>query len=167
MKQIPGMLMYPCSLNEEDHNKMWQNSEFFTDKEFMFEYQKHQIAMEHIVECAKIYITKYWKEVKDWSDIEVEIIDGSTGEKTEYFKYTGDRKKDTRSKSRVMKELWDKCDEMDKQRHNPMLSVDNVVLDTTDGDFSIIVNGGKEHWWIQNEAIIIIANYIEEHLKNE
>ena len=41
-----------------------------------------------------------------------------------------------------------------------------MVLDPTDGDFSITING-KEHWWIQDEAVIIIADYIEKKLKKE
>ena len=40
-----------------------------------------------------------------------------------------------------------------------------MVLDPSDGDFSLTING-KEHWWIQDEAVIIIANYIENQLKS-
>jgi D-tyrosyl-tRNA(Tyr) deacylase len=41
-----------------------------------------------------------------------------------------------------------------------------VVLDPTDGDFSVTING-NEHWWIQDEAVIIIADYIEKQLKTQ
>ena len=53
-----------------------------------------------------------------------------------------------------------------KSLHNPIVTIDEVVLDPTDGDFSITVNGGKEHWWIGDEEVILIADYIEEKLKN-
>ena len=56
-------------------------------------------------------------------------------------------------------------DEMDKERHNPIREFNSVVLDPTDGDFSITVNGNEEHWWIQDKAIIIIADFIEQKLK--
>jgi hypothetical protein len=36
----------------------------------------------------------------------------------------------------------------------------------TDGDFSVTING-NEHWWIQDEAVIIIADYIEKQLKTQ
>ena len=52
-----------------------------------------------------------------------------------------------------------------KEKHNPVKSIDRVVLDPSDGDFSLTING-KEHWWIQDEAVIIIADYIENQLKS-
>jgi hypothetical protein len=42
-----------------------------------------------------------------------------------------------------------------------------VILDPTDGDFSVTINGDKNHWWIHDEEVIVIANYIEETIKNE
>ena len=59
-----------------------------------------------------------------------------------------------------------KSDKKKKRNQNPVLTINNVVLDPTDGDFSITING-KEHWWIQDEAVIIIADYIEKRLKKE
>jgi hypothetical protein len=170
MEQISGMIMYPCSLDEQAHEEKWKNSEFFTDKNFLDEYQKHKIAMQHTAECAKIYITKHWKEIKDWSNIHVTVIHGPTGKKTEYFKYIGEYNKENVNSIRLnkgieMSKIWDRWDEMEKKAHNPLISMDEVILDPTDGDFSITVNGGIEHWWIQDEAVIIIADYIEEQIK--
>jgi hypothetical protein len=41
------------------------------------------------------------------------------------------------------------------------------VLDPTDGDFSIVINETDDHWWIGDEEIIVIADYIETHLKEK
>jgi hypothetical protein len=46
--------------------------------------------------------------------------------------------------------------------HNPIVELNDVVLDPTDGDFSVTING-KEHWWIEDSAIIKIADYIEKN----
>ena len=50
-----------------------------------------------------------------------------------------------------------------KAGHNPIIEVSDVVLDPTDGDFSITINGA-EYWWIDQESIIIIASYIEKQI---
>ncbi len=64
----------------------------------------------------------------------------------------------------MISELLIKSDK--KRNQKPVLSINNVVLDPTDGDFSITLNR-KEHWWIQDGAVIIIADYIEKRLKKE
>ena len=50
--------------------------------------------------------------------------------------------------------------------HNPIVSFDSAVLDTTDGDFSVKING-QDFYWIDDKPIIEIADYIEEQLKKE
>ena len=61
--------------------------------------------------------------------------------------------------------MFARVDKRNKLRHNPVHTVDNIVLDPSDGDFSVTINGGQEHLWIQDEAVIVIANYIETQLK--
>jgi hypothetical protein len=58
-------------------------------------------------------------------------------------------------------------DQREKEKHNPILEFNEVVLDPTDGDFSITVNGDQAHWWIQDEAVILIADYIEKQLNSK
>jgi hypothetical protein len=47
-----------------------------------------------------------------------------------------------------------------------IVSLTGVVLDPTDGDFSLTVNG-KNHLWIDDESVIVIADYIEKSLKED
>ena len=157
MIQTFGMLMRPCSAIEAENETIWKSSEFYTEANFYSEYSKHIIAMQHIAECAKIYITKKWAEVSDWKYLNVVIQDNS-GTKTEYFNYIP-RNKHTTTKSSVRERM-----EADRaKRHNPISTITDVVLDPTDGDFSLTING-KCHLWIDNESVIIIAAYIEKTL---
>jgi hypothetical protein len=148
----------------------------------MDEYRKHMAGMSHVAECAKIYIYKNWEKVQDWSALEVIVIHGPTGEATEYYNHEHylslqeDRKKkreerakkrglDKVSKNSIISDIFEEMERGRKEKHNPVKSIDRVVLDPSDGDFSLTING-KEHWWIQDEAVIIIANYIENQLKS-
>ena len=47
-------------------------------------------------------------------------------------------------------------------RQRPVESVTEPVLDPSDGDFSITING-RDHMWINDEAVVIIADYIEKN----
>lgn len=178
MQQIPGQIFSPCFMTEEAFEKGYQNSEFWTEKEFYAEYRKHMVAMSHVAECAKIYILKNYLKVTNWSDLEVVIIHGPTGESTDYYNHEKHAARTERRKKRQEKtdakadklpsslqKIFAEMEEKDRARHNPIQTITDVVLDPTDGDFSLTVNG-KQHWWIQDEAVIIIANYIEEELKN-
>jgi hypothetical protein len=62
--------------------------------------------------------------------------------------------------------MLERLEKDNKERHNPIIEFNNVVLDPTDGDFSVTING-KEHWWIEDDAVMIIANYIEKQLSNK
>jgi hypothetical protein len=44
--------------------------------------------------------------------------------------------------------------------------INEFVLDPTDGDFSVTIND-QELWMINEEAIIEIANWIEEQLNQQ
>lgn len=165
-KQIYGSLMNPCFVTEADFEEAYRNSKFYVDSDYLKEYQKHLAALEHIANIAKSYILKNWKKVSDWKDLEVTIIHGPTGEATEYYNYIP-----YDSSQKESSEIWQRMmvgvDEENQKRHNPILEVNSVVLDPSDGDFSITINGDREHWWIQDEAVILIADYIEKKLNNK
>jgi len=175
-----GMLMRPCAMNEVDYKKIWQSSEFWTDKNFLEEYSKHRIAMQHVAECAKIYIMENWQKVKDWSDLNV-VIKCRQG-KFEFFNFKPrsrgkiadeDQSEEKISDSGMRRprkactalfdEIMDRAEESDKEKHNPIQVINEFVLDPTDGDFSVTIND-QELWMINEEAIIEIANWIEEQL---
>ena len=167
MTQIHGMLFRHGAETHEGYEKIWRSSEFYTPAHFLSEYEKHIVAMQHITECAKIYITKHWEEVKDWSRLNVIIHDNSKTA-TEYFNYAtrAEKIKERRIKGDSFQKVLDRIEKKDKAKHNPIVSLTGVVLDTSDGDFSLTING-KAHLWIDAESVIIIADYIEKELANK
>lgn len=164
--QIPGEIFSPVFMSEEEFENGYKNSIFYVEKDYYKEYSKHIAAMQHIANVAKSYILKNWKKVTDWSGLNVTLIHGSTGKETEYFNYVP-HKPSQKGSSKTWDKIMSSIDESDKLRHNPITEFNEVILDPTDGDFSITVNKDQEHWWIQDEAVIIIADYIENFLKNE
>jgi hypothetical protein len=178
--QIHGSFFSPCFSTEEEYENAYKESIFYVEKDFMKEYQKHLAALPHIASIAKSYVLNNFEKVTDWANLDVVIIHGPTGEWTEYYnnekilppvkekepsekakKFLELVSKKPRKESDFMKKWRDRMEDSNLLRHNPIHVIDKVVLDPSDGDFSITVNG-KEHWWIQDEAVIIIADYIEK-----
>ena len=62
--------------------------------------------------------------------------------------------------------LLDEIEETNKKKHNPIVTFDQAVLDTSDGDFSVKING-QDFYWITDRPIIEIADYIEQQLKTQ
>jgi hypothetical protein len=163
--QIVGEVMRPCFMTEEKFEEGYRSSVFWTESNFMDAYRNHIVGMGHVAECAKIYIFKNWKKITDWTDLHLIVSHGPSGKVTEYFNYVPREKKDTpRNGSKIFEKVFQSMEEDDKKRHNPVITFDDVVLDPTDGDFSVTING-NEHWWIKDEAVIVLANFIEEKLK--
>ena len=178
------MLMRPSAETEEGYEKMWKTSDFWTDKDFHELYDKWITASQHVIECAKIYCIKNWEKVNDWSGLNV-IIRDNTGTSTEYYNYAPNPRLDIKPspnrggsdaergikrprpvRSDVLDKMLRESDARDKAKHNPITSISGIVLDPTDGDFSLTING-RDHLWIDGEAIIEIADYIEQKLKVE
>jgi hypothetical protein len=187
MNQIHGEMFSPCFMTEEEFEAGYKNSVFYVEGDYMNEYRKHMAAMGHIANMAKVYILKNWKSVTDWSDLDVKITHGPTGDVTEYYnhekavqreeerkRYNEERAKERAAagkkpmkESSIFRKMFEEMLEERAVKHNPILEVTEVVLDPTDGDFSITINGDKQHWWIYDEEIIIIADYIEKQLKGD
>lgn len=184
-QQIHGELFLPCFMTEKEYEDAYKNSIFYVEKDFMSEYRKHLAALPHVASVAKSYILNNWKKITNWDNLDVIIIHGPTGEWTEYYnnekdlppleeeepseakkKFLSLVSKEKPERNSIFERFQKKWDKENKLRHNPIKTIDDVVLDPTDGDFSITVNG-KEHWWIQDEAVIIIADYIENQLKKQ
>lgn len=178
--KIYGMMMRPCSTSQDDNESVMQSSTLSVTEKFMGEFQQHIVGKQIVAECAKIYILKNWEKITDWSNLEVVMEDANTlkghlndhngGEPiedyVEYYKYTGkciQRKERLTKASSFMSEFLVEMDEKDKLRHNPAIRVNDVVLDTSDGDFSLTING-RQHMWISDTTVIIIADYIEKEL---
>lgn len=173
-------------MSEEENKNLWQSSEFWTEKGFLEEYRKHRTAMQHVAECAKIYIMENWQKVDDWTGLNL-VIKCKQG-RFEFYNYTpklygkrseedrvlefdeggGNTEKDKARKveSSIFNKIMKKIDEESKDKHNPIKEIKGFVLDPTDGDFSVTING-QELWWINEEAVIEIANWIEKKLNGD
>jgi hypothetical protein len=187
MNQINPVLFSPCFTTEEDFEAAYKTSVFYVEGEYMNEYQKHIAAMGHIANMAKVYILKNWKSVTDWSGLDMKITHGPSGEVTEYYNHEkalqreAERKKYNEERAReraesgkkpitestYFKKHFKEMLQKNAEKHNPILEFTEVVLDPTDGDFSVTINGDKNYWWIHDEEVIIIADYIEKHLKRK
>ena len=163
--QIIGQAFVPSFMSEEDFEACYRTSEFWTETNFYDSYRKHIVAMQHVSNCAKIYILKNYKQVEDWSGLNVIVIHGPTGKATEYYNYMPEDRMNILGKD-VMSKMFKHIDKKNQKKHNPVVTLTEVVLDPTDDDFSLTING-TEHWWIQDEAVIIIAEYIEKQLKKQ
>jgi hypothetical protein len=114
--------------------------------------------------CAKIYILNNYQRITDWTDLEV-VISGK-GKTFDYYNYKERKRRGRAHHSEDQKDfdnIFDRLDQENKLRHNPVTSVTDAVLDTSDGDFSITING-NEHWWLKDDEVIIIADFIEKTL---
>lgn len=161
---ISEMIFRPVSENQEDNKRKMMSSDVSTDKNFLKHYQDHIASMKIVAECAKIFIMENWEKIKDWSLLEVVIEDNSKID-TDYYQYTPNETGFIKLGS-VMTKAKKRIDEKNKKRHNPIIKISEVVLDPSDGDFSLTING-KDHLWISDDSIIIIADFIEKSLKSE
>ena len=174
-------MLRPCFFSEEDYEKGMKSTPFWTDKNFHEETQRHYAALDVITSCAKLYIIKNFEKIKDWIKLDV-IIKDNTGHCTEYYNFHNHwpRKfnhiKERSEKVKKFLELvepdivlgeFNKRWEINaRKKHNPIVSFTEAVLDPSDSDFSVVIND-NDHLWINDDAIIEIANYMEQYLKEE
>lgn len=162
-----GSFMRPCFNSEIDYENALKKSEFYTKNNYFESYNNHVLAMEIIADCAKIFISKNYKKIGDWSGLNVFIKRGKNGKYNpiEYYNYIPyERTESEELKKSPMSEMLEEIDREDRERHNPAKTVSKVVFDPSDGDFSITIND-NEHWFLDDETIVVIADYIEEQLK--
>jgi hypothetical protein len=170
-------------LEEGEYEKHWKSSIFWVEIGYMEEYLKYQEAMHHIAEFAKMYILNNYEKVKDWSELDIKLrhnLDGTVVEFYNHYKKPVPPKepsekmkkfmklvsKDKPKRSEFLQKLMDEAEEENKAKHNPIVSFDQAVLDTSDGDFSVKING-QDFYWISDWPIIQIADYIEGQLKEQ
>lgn len=164
MSNIPGELFRSCFPTTEEFENSYKSSMFYVDKNYLQEYRKHMVAMDHIANMAKSYILNNWQKVEDWSDLDVKIHAGNTGKVTHYYKYVDKGKWNIRNAE--IAEMFEEMEKEEEANQNPIRVFNEVVLDPTDGDFSLTIND-TEHWWINDDAIITIADYIELQLNSK
>lgn len=144
-------------MTEEEMEKAIPEEYFGEFANKVMEYQAH-ISM--VEEAAKVYILRNWQKIDDWTGFTGTISEGGgTGRSQYYYNYTPSE----RGQSNTVWEYWD---QMNKDDHYPLREVNEVVLDPTDGDFSITVNGDESFMWLTH-GIIELADYIEKQLKDK
>lgn len=161
--QLYGLFMYPCSLNQREHEKTIFSAECAVKSNFKDNYQKRMAEMQIIAESAKIFILNNYKKVRNWSDLEISVVDNRKKE-TFYCKYKRRKSRFENIKSKAYEKIVNRMNERRRKWHNPVNKVSDIVLDTSDGDFSVKING-KWHNWIDKESVIVLADYIEKHTK--
>jgi len=152
---IYGHMFRVSSPNAEEYEERTKEFIHHVDSGFRNAYQHHHGAKQSIAQSAKVYLEKNWKNVKDWTQLSVFIVD-NTGDRTEYFNYNESQQE------RSENSFFDLHDYYSK-RHNPVSVVSEMVLDHSDGDFSVCING---HWhnWIDDDSVIMLADYVESQL---
>ena len=58
MSNIPGELFRSCFPTTEEFENSYKSSMFYVDKNYLQEYRKHMVAMDHIANMAKSYIDR-------------------------------------------------------------------------------------------------------------
>jgi hypothetical protein len=122
------------------------------------QYYKTLNELHRIVWDIKFKIIEHWKDVDDWSGLELLM--------TEKANIDGEIKQH---------QIWYGPDDFvmgnsDKEyfrsSRERIETVEDIVLDECDGDFSITING-ITWFWIGSEAVVNIWDYIEKKLELE
>jgi hypothetical protein len=159
---IYGLTLRPCLTTNEDNERVMMSSDHSVREKFLDAYQDHLAGMQIVAECAKIYVLNNYQKIDDWRGLDV-VIEDNSEMPTDYFNFVENDRGLKFVDSDVFDKIVEELHEQDRIRHNPIVTLTDVVLDTSDGDFSLTING-KKHMWICDDAVIIIANFIETKL---
>ena len=112
-----------------------------------------------LVNCAKIYICDNYEKIKDWSKINLNIRDNKPKDSTSKQPNHGKMFFHTNRKwnSDIINKIFENMDS------KPVETITDVIMDWSDGDFSLSING-LEFWWISDSVVLDIASYIEHEL---
>lgn len=150
----------PIFSDEKDYKDYYTN---VLDGKYTKDFMNHNDELiskyQVLVNCAKIYIIDNYKKITDWKRLIICIRDNKPdGANTEqpnhgkmYF-YT-----EQEWENEIMKKISEGDDT------KPVESITDVIMDWSDGDFSLTING-LEFWWIDDSVVLDIASYIEHEL---
>ena len=116
-----------------------------------------------LVSDAKQYILENCEKVTDWKNLFLHVINGNNinnPNKLGEFMYA------PRLEQKWVKYMKEHGAELPQRADRSIKTVTEPVLDEYDGDFSITING-LQWWWINDEAVIDLAVYIERKLNPE
>lgn len=111
-----------------------------------------QTLHDHLVHDAKMYIWDNYKKVTDWSHIFVEIRNGNPIDNANKKESVVFCKRSEEGSTLFYDPSWVE-----------METLTDVIYDESDGDLSVTVNG-EEFWWVDAEACVSIAQFIESQL---
>lgn len=156
--------MTPCFTSEEKMKDAYSTCNGWSSSNFMEEYLRKFSEANMIAESAKFYILENWEKVEDWSGLEITLMGAHQKTPIQFYN------KELHSppnfhpdyKGGMITRWLERYGESQEQ-HNPISTFNGVVLDPSDGDFSITVNG-IDFLWISYDTIITIADYIEKSL---
>ena len=163
---IPGLLFRDCYMDLEGYDHGWHSSDYSVRSNFYETYRNHIAAKQIVAGCAKLYILENYKRVKDWSNLELIIDEGDT-----VFDYYNFKERSRRSikgnseEKTALDRIMDDINAKNQIRHNPVTSFEDVVLDFSDSDFSVTING-TQHIRLSDDEVIVIAGYVEDQLKD-
>lgn len=153
-------MLTPVFFDLDQYRSSWAEQDYAVSSGFMAAQHLHLAALYTIVSCAKVYIMDNWQRVEDWSALSVKITD-NTSETFYYYKYepgpeiTG---------TGIIADTFRDFEEWNRDHQMPITLFSNPVLDPSDGDFSVTIND-RDHLWIDDNAVIAIAHYIENQAK--
>lgn len=131
----------------------------YSDMNFRDNHSKLWAAHNYLISAAKIYVIDNYKSIDDYSELDLILRSGATGEKF----YFGPKRNRVVSRSEILTEILKDLDSVTI----PIETFDQAIYDWSDGDFSVVFNGVSYNW-IDDDSVINIASYIEEKLgKNE
>ena len=165
MNKPYGRAFRISSMTLESFEERVASSDYHTTSDFREKYEHHLGVMGVIALSAKLFLVKNWEQVKDWSGLNV-LIEDNSGFSTAYYNHDLRRKRPEPQDGSITSKLFRRIDEGNAKRHNPITSITRVVLDTSDEDFSLTING-HDHLWISDESVIIIADYAERQIKKQ
>ncbi len=176
-------MLVDLSIGEEEKLRRLRESQEYGKREFGKEYYQRQYEMSRIVEVAKIYILDNYEKIKYWDALHFNLYGyggkdrirlhfGMKDIESKMRRKKKPRPKPKEGKRRLRRERFPSFAKAMKKLDDETIqvrSIERVVYDWTDGDFSIRVNGTWYNWINHRnpEAIIEIAHYIEENLKKE
>jgi len=111
-----------------------------------------------IASVAKTYIVSNWESIKDWSQLSISVENGSIYSPNE-------KESEIYSPDGMKIESFQTKKERVIVEPNPVKTLE-VIYDELDGDMSLTING-EEWWFIENETVCFLANFIEKTIEPE
>jgi hypothetical protein len=168
-------MLVDVSKNEQEVLEALRTDWFYLTGSFGREYEQRVRETRKLVEVAKIYVLDNYSKVKSWRNLWTTIRAANYDNLVYIHKRDSELRKERRLRQKTngkenrprarkmrLEKFEDIFKELDKKTVSPK-TFTGAVYDWTDGDFSVKING-KWYNWINAQAIIDIAAYIEEQL---